>query len=130
VFSTRKPGIALGTLGLLAALAACQNRSDQGEKSAADSESLAATKAAPIDTAKLKRMAMQRDSLKADSIARKTGQLPGALLPGHRIVAFYGNIRSKGMGILGREPKERHHHGAGCSRGRWQVPPHELEEYH
>src|SRR5205823_2329904 len=54
---------------------------------------------------KLKRLALQRDSLKADSIARKNGQLPGALLPGHRIVAFYGNIRSKGMGILGREPK-------------------------
>ncbi|RZK16363.1 MAG: hypothetical protein EOO56_20110 [Hymenobacter sp.] len=52
-------------------------------------------------------MALQRDSLKADSIARKTGQLPGAILPGHRIVAFYGNIRSKGMGILGREPKDQ-----------------------
>ncbi|RZK34448.1 MAG: hypothetical protein EOO57_11090, partial [Hymenobacter sp.] len=31
---------------------------------------------------------------------------PGAILPGHRIVAFYGNIRSKGMGILGRVPKD------------------------
>nr|WP_210514854.1 hypothetical protein [Hymenobacter terricola] len=48
---------------------------------------------------------MRRDSLRADSIVKKSGQLPGALLPGHRIVAFYGNIRSKGMGILGREPK-------------------------
>jgi hypothetical protein len=105
VFFTRKPSLALGTLGLLAALAACQNRSGQGEKSAADS--LATAKVAPVDTIKLKRLAMQRDSLKADSIARKTGQLPGALLPGHRIVAFYGNIRSKGMGILGREPKEQ-----------------------
>ncbi|QKG54779.1 hypothetical protein GKZ67_16165 [Hymenobacter sp. BRD67] len=52
-------------------------------------------------------MALQRDSLRADSIVRKSGQLPGAILPGHRIVAFYGNIRSKGMGILGREPKDQ-----------------------
>jgi hypothetical protein len=105
VFFIRKPGIALGTLGLLAALAACQNRSGQGEKSAADSLAAAPQKAA-IDTIKLKHLALQRDSLKADSIARKTGQLPGAILPGHRIVAFYGNIRSKGMGILGRVPKD------------------------
>ncbi|QDA62486.1 hypothetical protein FHG12_06965 [Hymenobacter jejuensis] len=50
---------------------------------------------------------MRLDSLKADSIVKASGQLPGAILPGHRIVAFYGNIRSKGMGILGREPKEQ-----------------------
>jgi len=56
---------------------------------------------------RLQRLAWRRDSLKADSIARKNGQLPGAILPGHRIVAFYGNIRSKGMGILGREPKDQ-----------------------
>jgi hypothetical protein len=97
---------ALG-LGLLAGLSltAC-NRSGQGEASAGQADTLTAeNKPAPIDTVKLKAQAMRRDSLKADSIARKTGQLPGALLPGHRIVAFYGNIRSKGMGILGREPK-------------------------
>jgi hypothetical protein len=97
---------ALG-VGLLASLSltAC-NRSGQGEGSAGKADSLAAdNKPAPTDTLKIKRLAMQRDSLKADSIARKNGQLPGAILPGHRIVAFYGNIRSKGMGILGREPK-------------------------
>jgi hypothetical protein len=94
-------------LGLLASLSltAC-NRSGQGEASAGKADSLAAgSQPAPTDTLKIKRLAMQRDSLKADSIARKNGQLPGAILPGHRIVAFYGNIRSKGMGILGREPK-------------------------
>lgn len=97
---------ALG-LGLLAGLTltAC-NRSGQGEATAGAADTLTAdNKPTPVDTVKLKRMALQRDSLKADSIARKTGQLPGAILPGHRIVAFYGNIRSKGMGILGREPK-------------------------
>lgn len=97
---------ALG-LGLLAGLSltAC-NRSGQGEASGSNADTLAAeNKPAPVDTVKLKAQAMRRDSLRADSIAKKTGQLPGAILPGHRIVAFYGNIRSKGMGILGREPK-------------------------
>lgn len=31
--------------------------------------------------------------------------LPGAILPFHRIVAFYGNLYSKKMGILGELPK-------------------------
>ena len=99
---------ALG-LGLLAGLSltAC-NRSEQGETATGPADALAtATAPTPVDTVQLKRLAMQRDSLKADSIARKTGQLPGAILPGHRIIAFYGNIRSKGMGILGREPKDQ-----------------------
>ena len=33
--------------------------------------------------------------------------LPGALLPYKRIVAFYGNLYSKRMGILGELPKEQ-----------------------
>ncbi len=33
--------------------------------------------------------------------------LPGAILPYHRIVAFYGNIYSKRMGILGEIPKNQ-----------------------
>jgi hypothetical protein len=103
---TIKPGVTLAALAFLAALASCQNRAGQGE-TATGRPTDSTTQTAPVDTIKLKRLALQRDSLKAESIARKTGQLPGALLPGHRIVAFYGNIRSKGMGILGREPKEQ-----------------------
>jgi hypothetical protein len=30
---------------------------------------------------------------------------PGALLPGNRIVAYYGNFYSKGMGVLGQYPE-------------------------
>jgi hypothetical protein len=105
VFLISKPCVALTTLGLLATLAACQNRSGQGEKAAADP--LATGPAASADTVKLKQLTVQRrDSLRADSVAHAHGQLPGAILPGHRIVAFYGNIRSKGMGILGRVPKD------------------------
>lgn len=33
--------------------------------------------------------------------------LPGALLPYHRIVAYYGNFYSAGMGILGKLPPEQ-----------------------
>lgn len=32
--------------------------------------------------------------------------LPGALLPFNRIIAYYGNFYSKGMGILGEYPAE------------------------
>jgi hypothetical protein len=32
--------------------------------------------------------------------------LPGALLPFNRIVAYYGNFYSKGMGILGEYPAD------------------------
>jgi hypothetical protein len=34
-------------------------------------------------------------------------QLPGAILPAHRIVAFYGNPLSKKMGILGELPPDQ-----------------------
>lgn len=33
--------------------------------------------------------------------------LPGALLPFNRIIAFYGNLYSKGMGILGALPEDK-----------------------
>lgn len=112
MFLKATPSAFVASLGLFAALAlpACSTRPAEGEKSTAGTATAdgdMAAKPAPIDTIKIQAMAMRRDSLKADSIAKKNGQLPGAILPGHRIVAFYGNIRSKGMGILGREPKDQ-----------------------
>ncbi|TGE19713.1 hypothetical protein [Hymenobacter elongatus] len=98
----------LPALGLFFALTlpGCGTRSD-GET--ADTKATAEVPVQPVvvDSATLKKQVMLRDSLLADSIMKKSGQLPGAILPGKRIVAFYGNIRSKGMGILGREPKEQ-----------------------
>ena len=93
----------------VAGLSACSTRPAEGETAAAGTAAAGNSAAlpAPTDTIKLKALAMRRDSLRADSIVRKSGALPGAILPGHRIIAFYGNIRSKGMGILGREPKEQ-----------------------
>jgi hypothetical protein len=38
---------------------------------------------------------------------RTAPQLPGAILPAHRIVAFYGNPLSKRMGILGELPPDQ-----------------------
>jgi len=103
-------GFLAAALGLAVAslsFSACHSSAPEGAAGGAATDSTTAAAPAPVDTVKLKMLAMRRDSLKADSIARKNGQLPGAILPGHRIVAFYGNIRSKGMGILGREPKEQ-----------------------
>lgn len=60
--------------------------------------------------------ALRYDSLAADSLARLGQQLPGALLPGHRIVAFYGNPLHQRMGILGQYPKDEM-----LERLRWQA---------
>ncbi len=61
----------------------------------------------PAATARQQRELVRRDSLRADSIARAGAQLPGAVLPDSRIVAFYGNPLHKGMGILGELPKDQ-----------------------
>ena len=37
---------------------------------------------------------------------RYPAPLPGASLPAHRIVVYYGNTHSRGMGVLGEYPKE------------------------
>ena len=49
-----------------------------------------------------------RAGLKSTAWPVKTApQLPGAILPAHRIVAFYGNPLSKRMGILGELPPDQ-----------------------
>ncbi|GGF05288.1 hypothetical protein [Hymenobacter cavernae] len=96
----------LGLVISLASLPSCGSRSESDKPDTKQTAEVPTTPA-PVDSLKLKLAIMRRDSLRADSIAKKNGQLPGAILPGHRIVAFYGNIRAKGMGILGREPKEK-----------------------
>jgi len=39
-------------------------------------------------------------------VKNKTYPLPGAILPYNRIIAFYGNLYNKRMGVLGELPKE------------------------
>src|SRR5690348_16986663 len=74
---------------------------------AADSIKLAAESAAVrSDSASPARKA----KVPEDSIRWPTDRpapLPGALLPSHRIVAFYGNPLSKRMGILGELPPDQ-----------------------
>ncbi|GAA4378837.1 lipoprotein [Hymenobacter koreensis] len=97
----------LGLLLAPALLPSCSTRTDAEAAGTATADSAEAAKPVVIDSVQLQAQAMRRDSLKADSIVKASGQLPGAILPGKRIIAFYGNIRAKGMGILGREPKEQ-----------------------
>lgn len=62
--------------------------------------------ATPAAQARSRALLTRLDSLRSDSIARVGGQLPGAILPANRIVAFYGNPLHKAMGILGALPKD------------------------
>ncbi len=62
----------------------------------------------PIDTAEYNKI--MKDISNNDTTGKWPANapfpLPGAILPFHRIVAFYGNLYSKKMGILGELPKE------------------------
>ena len=62
-----------------------------------------------IDTAdyKLRMLALSNNDKSGRWPVKKIPYpLPGALLPYNRIIAFYGNLYSKRMGILGELPKE------------------------
>ncbi len=61
-----------------------------------------------LDTADYDRrmLALSNNDTKKKWPAKAAYPLPGGLLPYHRIVAFYGNLFSKRMGILGELPKK------------------------
>ena len=61
----------------------------------------------PLDTAKYKQLLayLANNDTTGRWPAKFAYPLPGAILPFHRIVAFYGNLYSKKMGILGELPK-------------------------
>lgn len=59
------------------------------------------------DSVALASMTSKRDSvLDRKWPVKMPAPLPGAILPAHRIVAFYGNPLSKKMGVLGEYPKD------------------------
>jgi hypothetical protein len=62
----------------------------------------------PLDTATYDRIvkALSNNDTTGKWPAKAPYPLPGALLPFNRIVAFYGNLLSKKMGILGEIPKK------------------------
>ncbi|MGN6394670.1 MAG: hypothetical protein ACTHMI_03840 [Mucilaginibacter sp.] len=59
----------------------------------------------PIDTALYDSLMLKiANGNKKWPVKTKDYPLPGAILPFHRIVAFYGNMYSKNMGVLGEYP--------------------------
>ena len=81
---------------------------DSASKSAIASEPAKVYEKKAIDTALYNKL--MRNLANHDSTGRWPQKfpypLPGAVLPFHRIVAFYGNLYSKKMGILGEIPKK------------------------
>jgi len=80
-----------------------------GSASASTGEGIDTTTAAGRAKAKARIAAARRDSIaaakaKADTFPTPPTALPGSVLPGCRIVAYYGNPLSKRMGILGELP--------------------------
>ncbi len=75
---------------------------------ASQSQSVAKTSASPIDTVEYdkKMLALSNNDTTGKWPVKTPYPLPGALLPYNRIVAFYGNLYSKRMGILGELPKD------------------------
>jgi hypothetical protein len=88
----RALGLPLAFLFLLLAGSSCQSRREAEDPAAEQARRL--------------RARLHHDSLRTDSVARAGGQLPGAILPGQRIVAFYGSATHKTMGVLGQYPKD------------------------
>lgn len=62
----------------------------------------------PIDTADYNRRmrVLANHDTTGKWPAKAPYPLPGAILPYHRIVSFYGNLYSKRMGVLGEYPKD------------------------
>ena len=95
-------------------VSACNNGRSQSGKTGDPSAKAAATKdtatppavAAPLDTARYNKLLVHLAN--GDSTHRwpvhSAYPNAGAILPFHRIVAYYGNLYSKNMGILGEYP--------------------------
>jgi hypothetical protein len=63
----------------------------------------------PLDTAKYNKLMVylsNGDTTGRWPVKSAPLPLPGAILPFHRIVAYYGNLYSKKMGVLGEYPKD------------------------
>lgn len=103
----------ISAIGLLAILAMYGCEQGKPAEVLSDTDDTVAVVSAPTQT--FDTLAFRAE---ADTIWRKlnyldsnwvkmTPVLPGALLPFHRIVAFYGNLNSTRMGILGEIPRNQ-----------------------
>lgn len=88
---------------ITAAVDSLQVKAAESQTSKADTTIVLST----IDTADYNKrmMALANNDTKGKWPVKGPYPLPGALLPYNRIVAFYGNLFSKKMGILGELPK-------------------------
>jgi hypothetical protein len=121
--SALKAACVAGVCGLIALTACSNGRSDGGKKTdsvvAASARTAAANPAAtdtvvappavarePVDTAAYnkKLQFLVHNDPTSRFLIYKAYPLPGAILPFKRIVAYYGNLYSKNMGILGQYP--------------------------
>lgn len=86
----------------------CKNQSNSGNNSSHASSSDSNREKKGIDTVAYNKIVQQLANSDTTGKWPATAPypLPGAILPYHRIVAFYGNLYSKRMGILGEIPKD------------------------
>jgi hypothetical protein len=105
----------LSCIILIAAFTSCNstektadNKTDSSKTTTAtEDQKIDYTAKNAIDTAKYNKLML--DLANGDTSGKWPVKgpypLPGAILPFHRVVAFYGNLHSKRMGILGELPK-------------------------
>jgi len=101
------------TLVIAAVLAGCQNRIEAENRTPQPKTNAVKTVAVAVDSNTID-TADYTKRVNALRVADTTGKwkiktpypLPGAILPYKRVVAFYGNLFSKRMGILGQLPKD------------------------
>ena len=100
---------------IIFACTGCNSAESVSEKNITDSttESISAKEQKvydkkPIDSAEYTSLMKSLSNNDTNGLwpAKIVYPLPGAVLPYHRIVAFYGNLYSKKMGILGELPKD------------------------
>jgi hypothetical protein len=117
------------TTGLSASIliASCgqQGSAESTEAKAGSKENTAASEARStvLDTADYNRrmLELSNNDTTGKWPAKAALPLPGALLPYHRIVAYYGNLYSKRMGILGELPKDSMFKRLLAEVARWQA---------
>lgn len=81
----------------------------KGKPTTKKTDSVASNIPTTIDTADYNRrmLAISNNDTTGRWPVKAPYPLPGAILPYHRIIAYYGNLYSKRMGILGELPKDQ-----------------------
>lgn len=107
---TRHPGKLILLAFISFTLHACQTKSKttSGDKAASDTTVKNAATLQTIDSADFdsRMLALANGDTTGRWPAKAPRPLNGAVFPYHRVIAFYGNLYSKKMGILGELPKD------------------------